>query len=144
MPDEVLEEFVGVLLLDNQTGCLDDVTRVGDELLTVRGELVDVDWGVRADVLEGLVDLGVVRELAVSESLDDAVEAHLAVDIGGLGLLVCGDRHLRMASVAPRWRGRMMTHGVLTRVFFDFRGSVAERHYDFVVMGFVTIKSEEL
>lgn len=35
MPDKVLEELIGVLVLDDQTSGLDDVARVGDEFLAI-------------------------------------------------------------------------------------------------------------
>lgn len=90
VPDEVLEELVGVLVLDDQASGLDDVARVGDEFLAVGRELIHLDGRVGVDVAQSLVDLLVVRELAGAESLDDAIEAHLAVDIGGLGSSVGG------------------------------------------------------
>ena len=42
VPDEVLEDLIGVLLADEGTEGIDDVARVGDELLALRGERVGV------------------------------------------------------------------------------------------------------
>lgn len=40
IPHKVLEQFVGILLLNNETGSLDDVTTILDEFTTPRRKLV--------------------------------------------------------------------------------------------------------
>ena len=90
VPDEVLEEFIGVLLLDDETRGVDDVTGILDQLLAIVGELPGVDRGVLENVCEGAVDLLVGGHAGLAEGLDDTVKAELAVDIGSLGLLVDG------------------------------------------------------
>ena len=77
VPKEVLEEFVCVLLCDDLACSLDDVSNVLDETLAVWGQLGDVHGCVLGDILEGLIDLGVVWVSTFSESLDDTVEAKL-------------------------------------------------------------------
>ena len=75
VPEEVLEELVGVLLLDNLAGGFDDVAGILDEALTGGGELDNDHGGIVANVAEGFVYLGVVGVAAVAQGLDDAVEA---------------------------------------------------------------------
>ena len=43
MPDKVLEELVGILLLDHQASSIDNVAGILDELLAIGRELVNVD-----------------------------------------------------------------------------------------------------
>lgn len=80
VPQEILEQLVGVLLLDHLARGLDDITDILDELLAIWAEFADVDERVVADIGKGLVDLVVVGVAALTERLDDAVKAEL--DIG--------------------------------------------------------------
>jgi len=96
-PDRVLEQLVGVLLLDDHSQGLEDISGVIDQDPALGGELVDRDGRVADGVLERLVDLLVVGHSAdvskclagatlggspIVEGLDDAPELHLSLDIG--------------------------------------------------------------
>lgn len=58
------------------------------------------------DVSQGFVDLLVVGELASAEGLDDAIEAHLAINIGGLGCSIGSMGNLDWKSGVWRVNGR--------------------------------------
>jgi hypothetical protein len=45
MPDEILEQLVGVLLLHHQPRRLDDITGILDKFAAIRGKLIDIHWG---------------------------------------------------------------------------------------------------
>ena len=77
MPDKVLEELVGILLLDHQASSADNVAGVLDELLAIGRELVNVDGRVVEDIVESLVDLGVVGHATFAEGFDDAIQTNL-------------------------------------------------------------------
>jgi hypothetical protein len=77
VPNEALEELVGVLLFDKETAGLDDIADVIDELLARRREGIGVDGRVFFSVQECLVDLLVGRHATIAECLDDTVEAKL-------------------------------------------------------------------
>ena len=78
MPQKVLKELVGVLLLYDLAGCLNDIADILDELLSIGGKSADFDEGVVANVGERFVDLFVVRVSTLAESLDYAVETELS------------------------------------------------------------------
>ncbi len=82
--EEVLEFLLAVLVDDDLAGGLDELADVLDQLLSIGGKLVGVDRAVGERVLERVVNLLVVGVSTLAEGLDDAKEAHLAVDIGGL------------------------------------------------------------
>ena len=60
VPDEVLEEFVAVLVLHDDTSGLDDISNVLDEFLTFGTKPVLVDRGMIEDIIQRVVDLSVV------------------------------------------------------------------------------------
>jgi hypothetical protein len=88
MPNEVLEQFIGVLLLDHHASCADDLAGILDELLSLRRELVDVDGGVVKDMLKSLVDLSIGGKSPLAEGVDNTVETNLSIDVGILVGLV--------------------------------------------------------
>jgi hypothetical protein len=63
-PDGVLEQLIGVLLVDLHPQSLDDVPDIVNEDASFGGELLLVDGGVSDAVLEGLVNLDVVGHSA--------------------------------------------------------------------------------
>ncbi len=88
VPDEILEELVGVLLLDHETRGLDDIPGIIYQTLAVGRKLPGVDRGVLENVVEGAIDLLVRGHAGLGERFEDAVETELAVDVGSLSLLV--------------------------------------------------------
>jgi hypothetical protein len=60
VPDEILEELVAVFFLNNEASGLDDVLNVLDKLATVRTELVLVDRRMVENIVQRVVDLGIV------------------------------------------------------------------------------------
>lgn len=61
MPDEVLEEFVAILLLDNDASGLDDILHILNEFATFGAEFILVDRGMVEDIFQRVVDLSVTR-----------------------------------------------------------------------------------
>lgn len=97
VPDEVLEDLIGVLLLDELAESLEDVVGVVDKPLALGGKGVGVGEGVVGEVCEDSVDLVVGREAGLLDGGEDAVELELTVDIAlellavdGLGDGACG------------------------------------------------------
>jgi len=76
-PHKILKQFVRVLLLDNQTSCIDNVAAVLNELTTLRGKLALIHGGVVEDISEGRVDLLIGGITPLAASLYDAVESEL-------------------------------------------------------------------
>jgi len=60
VPDEVLEEFVTVLFLHDDASCLDDIFDVLNQFTTFGTKLVLVDRRMVEDIVQCMVDLGVV------------------------------------------------------------------------------------
>ena len=60
MPNKVLQELITVLLFHDDACGLDDVFDILNELATFGAELVLVDRGMVEDVVQRVVDLGVV------------------------------------------------------------------------------------
>jgi len=77
VPHKALEQFVGILLLNNKAGSLDDVAAVLNELTTPRRELVFVYGRMGKDISKGSVELVVGRISPSAESLNDAIESEL-------------------------------------------------------------------
>jgi hypothetical protein len=77
MPDEVLEQFVLVLALNDDTGGFNNVTNISNELLSLVGELGGVDGRVLNDVSKSGVDLIVRGHFALTKRGDDAIETYL-------------------------------------------------------------------
>jgi len=107
VPNEVLEEFVAVLLLHHDASGLDDVLGVLNEFTTIGTELFLVDRGMVENIFQRVVDLSVVGQPPIAEGLNDAVKSqlgtkvglkhgpwirrcwtYLAIDVGSLGVLV--------------------------------------------------------
>ena len=77
MPNKVLKQFIGILLSDDTSCRLDDISGVLNEFPAFWGELVDVDGRGGSDVVERLVDLFVVRHTALTESFYYTIELNL-------------------------------------------------------------------
>lgn len=92
MVEEVLSQLVLVLDLNNLLRGADDALEVLDEDLAVLGELGGLDGGVVERVVERLETLRVRRIPTLAESLDDAIEANLAVNVNLLVLNASGRR----------------------------------------------------
>ena len=60
VPNEVLEEFVAVLLLYDDASGLDDILNVLNKFATFGTELVLVDRGMIENVFQRVVDLSVI------------------------------------------------------------------------------------
>jgi len=75
VPDELLDELVGVLVADHELRSLDDVATILDQLATVRAQGLLVDGRVLEHVGKRLVDLGIGGHTAFAEGVDHAVEA---------------------------------------------------------------------
>ena len=60
VPDEILEKLVAVFFLDNDASGLNDVPDVLDKFATVGTELVLVDRRMVENIVQRVVDLGVV------------------------------------------------------------------------------------
>jgi hypothetical protein len=60
VPDEVLEKLVAVLLVHDDSGGLNDIFDILDELATLGTKLVLVDRGMIDDVFQCVVDLSIV------------------------------------------------------------------------------------
>lgn len=61
VPDEVLEEFVAVLLAYDDASRLDDIFDILDKFAAFGAESVLVDRGIIEDIFQRVVDLIVVR-----------------------------------------------------------------------------------
>ena len=72
MPDEILKELVGILLLNHH-----DVLRILNQFPSFWRELMDVDWRMIENILKCLVDLVVCRQTTIPESLDHAEQHNL-------------------------------------------------------------------
>ena len=73
VPDEVLKEFIGILLLHDETGGFDDIAGILDKSLSIGRQLVDVNGFSISEIRQRLVDLGVIRHATLPESLDDSI-----------------------------------------------------------------------
>jgi hypothetical protein len=89
MPDELLEELVGVLVADNRPGGVDDVTCVLNQLATLAGKLAQVDGRVVEEIGQPGVDLRIRRHTPPTKRFNNAVEVELGSDESKL-LNVCG------------------------------------------------------
>ena len=78
VPDKVLEEFVLVLALHNDSRSLNNVSGVRDEPLAIWRELRGIHRRVLENILKGLVDLGIRGHPALTECLDNSIQADLA------------------------------------------------------------------
>jgi hypothetical protein len=77
MPDEILKELVGILLLNHHSCRSDDVLRILNQFPSFWRELMDVDWRMIENILKCLVDLVVCRQTTIPESLDHAEQHNL-------------------------------------------------------------------
>ena len=71
MPNKVLKQFIIILFGDNLSLRLDNISGVLNDFLSFCGELVDVDG---SEVIEYVVNLFIVRQMALAESLDRVVD----------------------------------------------------------------------
>lgn len=77
MPDEILEKFIGVLFLHDLASSADDISEVLNELFALRGEFINFDRRVFANISKSLVYLSVRGEFSFPEGVNDTVEANL-------------------------------------------------------------------
>ena len=71
MPNKVLKQFIIILFKDDLSLRLDNISGVLNDFLSFCGELVDVDG---SEVIEYVVNLFIVRQMALAESLDCVVD----------------------------------------------------------------------
>jgi len=81
MPDKILEQLVGVLLLHHQPRRLDDIAGILDKFAAIRGKLIDIHWGCILNISERLVDLFIIGHATLPEGLDHAVKTNLAGEL---------------------------------------------------------------
>jgi len=84
---------------------LQDITNILDQQLSIRRKLAQINRRHSNSVLEGLVDLVVVRHTSISHSLDDSVELELSGDIGFLLLRVVGGGYSELGGVVTAQKG---------------------------------------
>ena len=71
MPNKVLKQFIIILLGDDLSLRFDDISGVLNDFLSFCGELVDVNG---SEVIEYVVNLFIVRQVALAESLDCVID----------------------------------------------------------------------
>ncbi len=81
IPNEALNELVLILLGNNNSSSLDDVSDVFDEFLTRRREFVNIDRCMPFGEIQSRVDLRVGREVARTECLNDAIKFKFTLDV---------------------------------------------------------------
>lgn len=77
VPQKILEQFVRILLLNNEAGSLDNIAAVLNKSTTLRGKLVVIYGRAFEDICEGSVDLLVGRITPLAESLYGTIESEL-------------------------------------------------------------------
>ena len=60
MPDEILKKLVAVFFLHNDASGLDDILNILDKFATIRTELILVDRGIFENMVQRVIDLGIV------------------------------------------------------------------------------------
>jgi hypothetical protein len=77
IPQEVLEQFVWILLPNNDAGSLNDIATVLDKFTTLRRKLILIYGRLFEDISQGGVNLAVGRITPLAESLNDTIESEL-------------------------------------------------------------------
>lgn len=60
VPDEILKKLVAVFFLHNDASGLDDILNILDKFATIRTELILVDRGIFENMVQRVIDLGIV------------------------------------------------------------------------------------
>jgi len=81
MPNEILQQFVCILVLQDETGGVNDLTEILDELAALRRKLVDVERRVIPNIFKASIKLLVGGKTTAPEGFNGAKETDLGENV---------------------------------------------------------------
>jgi len=81
MPNEILQQFVCILVLQDETGGVNDLTEILDELAALRRKLVDVERRVIPNIFKTCIKLPIGGKTTVPEGFNGAKKTDLRENV---------------------------------------------------------------